>query len=256
VDDTLKNALAFDRGVRMRGAQRTIEIPEGVVVRHDDLPMLYHLNALLLATAHDPKELERLADHHLAGVPHRHVVIDDAPAAEALAPALLAAGWTRQRFLFMHSPREPDHPPRAGVAREIDDGQAHPLHLAIVREDAPRRHDDAVADALAERLVAGQEAVRAGTRSRCFAAGEGDGLQSMGTLFIADGTAMIEEVGTLREYRGRGLARAVVSAALAAAHAEGCGEIIVPADADDWPQLLYAKLGFEPLGRQVAFTKH
>ena len=28
----------------------------------------------------------------------------------------------------------------------------------------------------------------------------------------------------------------------------------VPADADDWPQLMYARLGFAPLGRRVALT--
>jgi GNAT superfamily N-acetyltransferase len=252
----LARALAFDRGVRMRGAQRSIEIPEGVVVRHDGLPRLHHLNALLLDTVDDPEVTERLADHHLAGLAHRHIVIDDAPAAEALAPALLAAGWTRQRFVYMRSEREPDRPPRAGVARQVDDRQAQELQNVLVREDAPSREDGALVDALAAQLVAGQEAVRAGTRSRCFAAGEDGGLQSMGTLFISGATAMIEEVGTLRAYRGRGLARAVVSAALTAARSEGCEEIIVPADADDWPQLLYAKLGFEPLGRQVAFTKH
>jgi mycothiol synthase len=65
---------------------------------------------------------------------------------------------------------------------------------------------------------------------------------------------MIDEVGTLMTARGRGLARAVVSAAIDAAIGEGCDPIFVPADADDWPQLLYAKLGFEPLGTQVAFT--
>jgi hypothetical protein len=28
----------------------------------------------------------------------------------------------------------------------------------------------------------------------------------------------------------------------------------VPADADDWPQVIYAGLGFEPVGTQVHFT--
>ncbi len=240
----------------MRGARRAIEIPEGVVVRHEGLPRLHHLNALLLDTVDDPELTERLADHHLDGLTHRHVVIDDATAAEAIAPALLGAGWTRQRLVYMRWRHEPDHAPRAGVALQVEDRQVQALQYALVREDAPRREDGALVDALAAQLVAGQEAVRAGTRSKCFAAGEDGGLQSMGTLFIAGSTAMIEEVGTLRAYRGRGLARAVVSAALTAARAEGCEEIIVPADADDWPQLLYAKLGFEPLGRQLAFTKH
>ncbi len=40
-------------------------------------------------------------------------------------------------------------------------------------------------------------------------------------------------------------------------HADRWGAelIVVPADADDWPQLMYAGLGFEPLGRQVTLTR-
>ena len=55
---------------------------------------------------------------------------------------------------------------------------------------------------------------------------------------------MIEEVGTLASHRERGLAKAVVSAAIRSAGEWGADLIVVPADADDWPQLLYAKLGF------------
>ena len=31
--------------------------------------------------------------------------------------------------------------------------------------------------------------------------------------------------------------------------------IVVPADADDWPQVMYAGLGFVPLGRQVGLAQ-
>jgi GNAT superfamily N-acetyltransferase len=258
VDDKLAQILAFDRGVRIRGAQRVTEIPGGVAVRHDKLPRLYHLNAVLLATAEDADTITRLADEHLAGLAHRHVVIDDADAAERLAPELTAAGWTRQRVTFMRAEREPDRRPEPGLAREIDDAEAHVLQLAILADEAPPTGGGLAGPALAELLVAGQEAVRAGTRSKCFAAGYNGELHSMCTLFLAPGPggiAMIEEVGTRIANRGRGLARAVVSAAMDAARAEGCRPLVVPADADDWPQLLYVKLGFEPVGTQVSFTR-
>jgi GNAT superfamily N-acetyltransferase len=112
-----------------------------------------------------------------------------------------------------------------------------------------------VAEALVHQLIAGQEALRAGTRSIVFGAATDDGpLASMCTLFVGEGIAMIEEVGTLEQFRERGLARAVVGAAVDAALSLGCERIFVPADADDWPQLLYVKLGFEPVARQVSFT--
>ena len=65
----------------------------------------------------------------------------------------------------------------------------------------------------------------------------------------------VEDVATLREARQRGLARAVVSAAIAASREAGHEHTFIAADADDWPQLLYTRLGFEPVGRLAWFRK-
>ncbi len=43
--------------------------------------------------------------------------------------------------------------------------------------------------------------------------------------------------------------------ALRAAGEWGADLIVVPADADDWPQLMYASLGFRALGRRWLFTR-
>ena len=48
--------------------------------------------------------------------------------------------------------------------------------------------------------------------------------------------------------RERGHAKAIVLAAVAAAQAAGDATIFLTADAADWPQLMYAKLGFEEVG--------
>jgi GNAT superfamily N-acetyltransferase len=256
VDELPSRVLAFDRGIRVRGAQRVLEIPEGLVVRHDGLSNLYHLNAVLIDRGvADAATVTRLADTHLGDLGHRHVVFDDAELAERLAPELLAVGWNRQRVVFMHWVREPDGAPRHH-AHPIDDTRAHALELQLLSEEVPRgAPEGTVASALATVLVAGQEAVRAGTRSNVFAAADGGPLASMCTLFLHDGCAMIDEVGTLKAHRGHGLARAVVTAALDTARAVNADPIVVPADADDWPQLIYARLGFEPLVHQVAFTR-
>jgi hypothetical protein len=39
-----------------------------------------------------------------------------------------------------------------------------------------------------------------------------------------------------------------------AALRSGASRIVIPTDAEDWPQLLYAKLGFEPVASSVSFT--
>ena len=70
----------------------------------------------------------------------------------------------------------------------------------------------------------------------------------MCALFLDDDVngrrvATVEEVGTLVAHRRRGLARAVVSAAMSHAGRWGADLIVVPADADDWPQLMYTGAG-------------
>jgi len=48
--------------------------------------------------------------------------------------------------------------------------------------------------------------------------------------------------------RARGYARAIVLSTIAAAQAAGDTTIFLTAEAADWPQLFYARLGFETVG--------
>jgi GNAT superfamily N-acetyltransferase len=58
----------------------------------------------------------------------------------------------------------------------------------------------------------------------------------------------VEDVGTREDARERGYAKATVLAAVAAAQADSNTPIFLTAEAADWPQLMYAKLGFETVG--------
>jgi ribosomal protein S18 acetylase RimI-like enzyme len=72
-------------------------------------------------------------------------------------------------------------------------------------------------------------------------------------LYLLDGVAQVEDVNTLEEYRGRGYAKAVVSAAIRDARAADAELIFLYADADDWPQHLYRTLGFRDLGTSYEY---
>ena len=99
-------------------------------------------------------------------------------------------------------------------------------------------------------LADAQALMRATTPSLRFGAvGPGGEPASTCTLFLDEDVggrrvATVEAVATLRDHREQGLARAAVCAAMRAAGAWHADLIVVPADADDWPQLLYASLGF------------
>jgi GNAT superfamily N-acetyltransferase len=143
----------------------------------------------------------------------------------------------------------------AGLARRVEEETLRELQLAMAIEE--RGGDGAVERSLTAALVAGEAALRAGTPWLAFAAGvRGGPPASSCTLFLdLDGrVALIDEVGTLRSCRGRGLARAVISAAARAAREHGCGEVFIAAELDDWPRLLYERMGFEAVGVQVSFA--
>jgi GNAT superfamily N-acetyltransferase len=253
--DELTDALAFERGLRTRAAQRTVELESGIVVLHDGLRKLHHLNALILdaplTPTLDAPALARLADEHLGHLPHRHITINDGPAAERLAADFARRGWTMERTLLMALCRAPDRLPLAQVATEVEHEQVRELELEIDEQEERARGWPPGA---AQLVGAGLEAMRAGTEAHCFAARHDGRLVSACTMFVHASAALLDNVGTLEPSRGRGLGRAVVAAAVDAALATHCHPILVAADADDWPRQLYARMGFGPLGTQVSFT--
>jgi GNAT superfamily N-acetyltransferase len=111
-------------------------------------------------------------------------------------------------------------------------------------------------DELVERLLDDQlgflDAMRSACRGRCFGA---RGL-SVCTLLSDGEVAQVEEVCTVPEARGRGLARAAVQAAAGVALAEGHGLVFLLAEADDWPKELYASLGFATVGVRHVFSDY
>jgi GNAT superfamily N-acetyltransferase len=142
-------------------------------------------------------------------------------------------------------------------ARPISEAELDALMLADFEQTG---YPPDTSPGLAEMLVSAQRCLREGTPALRFGAGEKDALQSMCTLFMdeePDGhrMAMVEQVATLPSHRQRGLARAVILAALGAAGEWGADTVMVPADADDWPQIMYPNLGFTPVGGHTSFLR-
>jgi predicted GNAT family acetyltransferase len=78
---------------------------------------------------------------------------------------------------------------------------------------------------------------------------------SWADLYVADGVAQIEDVATSESHRNRGLASAVVTAAIQKASASGAELVFLLADEDDWPKELYRRLGFDAIGRNYDFVR-
>jgi hypothetical protein len=261
----LTAALSADLAARLRAAPQSVAIDDGWVVGNDRLARVHLLNAIVLGTAaplhdrrYDADVIEALARRWQAQLPDRCVVIDDESVAQRLAVELPERGWERQRTLFMALRSDPSAAFRDPRARTLDEDELRSLQLTCLQQEVG---GPGVAGELPSLLAEAQATLRATTTSERFGAGQpGAEPASSCTLFLdadVDGrrVATIEAVATLRERREQGLARAAVSMALRAAGEWGADLIVVPADADDWPQLMYTSLGFRALGRRWLFTR-
>jgi hypothetical protein len=259
----LAAALSADLAARLRACPESVAIDDGWSIRCDRLGAVHHLNAIVLGTtarldpAYDADAIETLARGRQPDRAERCVVIDDESAARRLGHDLAARGWERVRTLFMALRGDPQAIAADMRAGHLPEAELRPLQAACFAEQG---FGSAAVAGLPALLADAQALLRATTPSLRFGASPPGGEPaSMCTLFLDEAVggrrvATLEAVATLREHREQGLARAAVGAAIRAAGEWRADLIVVPADADDWPQLLYASLGFAPLGRRWQFV--
>ncbi len=247
MEGELARIEAFCRWVEDETSTTTTSWRFGTALFHEDFPTFYDHNFLRVerpvgdATASD---LAAEADRLLAGFAHREVLVPDEVDGARLAPGFAELGWRTERLATLVRRRPPDRPGSA-VVREVSVEEVMPFR----RETWRRPYgEESVPLAGFGRVLA----ARIGAR---FFVAEVEGQIASGCeLFVHDGVAQIETVDTLEEFRGRGLARSVVLAATDAALDAGADLVFIIADEDDWPKLLYAKLGYERVGGSWQFT--
>ena len=190
-------------------------------------------------------QLVAAAEAALGHASHRKLVVHDEQLGTRLAPALSRGGWNVYRLLVMVRDRAPERTAAPGAAGEVDRASGASALAAFRREQPFGWQEEAV-----QQLTAMDERYGRVLHARDFAAPTDDPAASC-RLYTADGLAQVDEVGTVERRRGRGHASAAVLAAVDTAVAEGCDPIFLLTDAADWPQHLYARLGFRPIGQPV-----
>jgi GNAT superfamily N-acetyltransferase len=230
-------------------AERTIRHPLGEAAFHDGLPRVWVLNQLSVDVPTSAAELIAALDELYAHLAHRRAFVELSEVGAQLAPDLQAAGWLVEHDLFMVLRRDRDRAPAPGLAREVDEPVLRAVEAQTIAEQ-PHGEPGIVEQLLASRSAFG----RAGS-ARYFV-GACKGVDACHVTLYSDGRiAQVEDVGTMKAFRGRGLARATCSAAVDAAVAAGHELVFLVAIADDWPRTLYAKLGFDVVGEPWAFAR-
>jgi ribosomal protein S18 acetylase RimI-like enzyme len=247
--------LSFIHGIEERSSTRIVPFRWGRAFFNDDFPRSWAHNFLLVEGAPVDFTAEGLAAeadrlHTAAGHAHRQVEVDDEATGRSLQTSFERFGWSVDRLLAMAHRRAPDRPLDPRGAEEVGFDAVRPA-LERFLGSAPYGDSPETIRQLVERTLITAQA----TDVRHFAA-RVDGVVASTCQLYSDGrTAQIEDVQTIEDYRGRGLARATVSLALAEARAAGHDLVFLVADYDDWPKQMYARLGFAPAARWFAFTR-
>ncbi len=197
-----------------------------------------------------PAELAAEADRHQSHLRHRELIIDDDTEGARLAAGFAELGYEADRLVTMVLRREPDRPAPSVRVEEVDLATLRPMLVAsnLVSHGGMSQAD-------AEMLADYRQVIIERVGARFFAGWIGDEVAGCCELYEHDGMAQIEDVVTLEAFRSRGVARAFLGAAVAAAHEGGAGLVFLIADDADWPKHLYGKLGFDEVGHFRQFTK-
>lgn len=252
--DVHRRILRAQARARLAMATQRLDLPFATCVITDDLPAVFDLNLMSVTTAVPPslllRSIEKVAD--TTGWVHRRIEIDDPSLATPLRAPLLAAGYTEERLVTMvlADPPQPSssHESDAPAAAVVDVDAHVDLTRAVVAEQ-PWASGDAVAQFVErERRLARAAGARVVVAppdtpvSRCL-------------LLAHDDLYEIDAVDTLEAHRRQGLSGAVVRHAIAEAVRCDAADIVLMADADDWPISWYTRLGFHEAGRSLVFQR-
>ena len=245
----MRRVDAFFLGTDRMCADRIEPVEGGFACLTPSLPLVWSWNYVMFER--EGMRAERMAeicDEALgaAGLDHRILSAPTPEDGERLATDFEALGWEAEVNALMVLRSAPDRPPEPGVEVRIE-SQPEALRRQLMEEDEFLRRQPRHRE-LIDQLIEFERRQNPAVGDRWFVACADDAPASAARLLSRDGIGQVEDVATLAAARNRGLARAVILAAVAASREEGHDLTFIVADADDWPEKLYARLGFETIG--------
>lgn len=241
-DELLEFELALD-----------LEVSDEVVARDwgraflcPTLPLVWDLNWILIERAGmTAEEVIAAADEALGPFDHRTVAIrGEAEGTRLAAEFEDVPGWEVESTIYMVWRGEANRSPQ-GEVRQTRLADCEDLRRELIRNGLPP--ESAKPAETTEQLLEMDRRFAAASGDRWFVAPAQEPASAC-CLLAGGGIGQVEEVGTLPAARGRGLAQAAILAAVAASQEAGHRATFLGADADDWPRLMYEKLGFETCG--------
>ena len=247
----LARLRAHRRALFERSTSRAEPFAHGIAFFTPAHPSKWDLNLLLVEDASGTSAEQLLAEAERlqapAGLRHRKIEVQSG--GDALVDGFVAAGWSAERVVVMLlRPGADQRGEAAAPVREVGYTAVRGLMEQWYGESMSAAEARDLGDADAD------TALTSGTR---FFLAERDGEPAACCLLLASDHAVgqVEEVYTAKPHRGAGLASAVIRSAIVAALERGDDPIMIMADADDWPQRLYERLGFRTVDVYRSFTR-
>jgi GNAT superfamily N-acetyltransferase len=250
MSDELSRVHRFEREIELAGTE-TVDSPLGTGVLTPELPRRHDSNYVFLERATSAQEAIAEADRILggAGRTHRVILTFDEDLAVRLSPQFQALGWLIQRHLFMAQRREPEKRADTSIVREVDESVLRPGRTREILSQ-PWGTPEVARQLLDAKVMLGERA-----KTRFFGVVVDGEIVAWSDLYLAQGVGQVEDVATAAEHRGKGYATAVVLRAAEEARRAGADLVFLVADDYDWPKELYARLGFDPIGRVYKFIR-
>ncbi|MBA3866255.1 MAG: hypothetical protein H0X42_07905 [Solirubrobacterales bacterium] len=248
-DATIRRRLLdFELGLQAAIADTVFERALGRACLTPSLPMVWDASWIALeepGMAVD--ELARLADEVLggAGFGHRGVhVCNEADGRRLAAAAASQAGWEPTRIDYMVWREPTDRRPAADVV-EVKLAEIANLRQELIREPFPAENPNR--EQIVAQLFERDRRFGEVAGDRWFAAAPEQPAAACRLLSQGD-LGQVEDVVTLERARNRGLAQAVTLEALTKSREAGHEITFRAADGEEWPRLMYEKLGFAKVG--------
>jgi RimJ/RimL family protein N-acetyltransferase/GNAT superfamily N-acetyltransferase len=237
----------FRRRVELAAAERVEPMPLGLGLFADSVPSVYDANYVSVEDPEvDAGELVAETDRAMERCHHRRVILEQG--GDATAGALAGHGYVRSTHIVFAHAREPDRRVDTSMVQEVEFDRIVPVRIATTIAE-PWGDDE-----IAEQLNDAKRLIMQAVATRFFAATVDDRVAAYCEIRSDGRTAQIEDVEAVSAYRGRGLGRAIVQHALDEARRTH-DVVFLEALADDWPRQLYAKLGFDAVGRRDFLTR-
>lgn len=225
-------------------AQHRLPCPGGHAIIDSHHPHLWDANHLRVESveAPNPRALLAAAEQHLGGKNFRMITLLYESAAPALREALAPHGYRPADQLLMVLDGTPPLADPGISVLTVTRAELEASRVASLIGDT--HHDEIVG----RELISRDAVIATAASLGCYAAVHNGEIAARCQTYASGGVAQIEHVYTLSEYRGNGLARAVVISAARDARRKGANLVFLVADANDWPRGFYNRLGFGDAG--------